>query len=52
MREVLSQLGPIQKILHHEREDYLLVIIEGLNMNYYSVDSTGDLQEVTKVRDF
>uniref|UniRef100_A0ABL0EJ54 Anaphase-promoting complex subunit 4 WD40 domain-containing protein n=1 Tax=Rhodnius prolixus TaxID=13249 RepID=A0ABL0EJ54_RHOPR len=50
MREVLSQLGPIQKILHHEREDYLLVIIEGLNMNYYSVDSTGDLQEVTKVK--
>lgn len=48
-KEVLNSLGNIQTLLHHEKEDYLLVIVEGLNMNYYSVDSTGHLHEVTKV---
>ncbi|XP_014248149.1 intraflagellar transport protein 140 homolog [Cimex lectularius] len=50
MREVASNLGLIQKLLHYEKEDCLLVIVEGLNMNYYSIDPNGNLQEVTKVK--
>ncbi|BES89280.1 Hypothetical protein NTJ_02087 [Nesidiocoris tenuis] len=49
-KEVLTGKGVIQKLLHHEKEDYLLVIVEGLNMSYYSIDSTGNLQEVTTVK--
>ncbi|CAH1389189.1 unnamed protein product [Nezara viridula] len=49
-QEVLSSLGNIQLILHHESEDYLLVVLDGLNMNYYSVDTSGSLHEMSKVK--
>lgn len=48
-REVLTGMGNIQALLHHEKEDFLLVVVEGLNMNYYSIDAAGNLHEVTKV---
>ncbi|KAF6215141.1 hypothetical protein GE061_009892 [Apolygus lucorum] len=50
MKEVLRGKGVVQDLLYHDKEDYLLVVVEGLNLSYYSVDPTGNLQEVTTVK--
>lgn len=49
VKEVLIAAGKIQSLLHHEKEDYLLVVSEGFNMGYYAVEPDGSLQEITKV---
>ncbi|KAL1124430.1 hypothetical protein AAG570_001058 [Ranatra chinensis] len=50
MQEVLTSPGAIRNILHNCKDDHLLIVTEGLYMNYFAINSTGGLQEITKVK--
>lgn len=49
--EVLNTEGvPLSYILHHPTKGALVVMMEGLMIGYFTMDSHGQLTEVTKVK--
>ncbi|EFA08985.1 Intraflagellar transport protein 140 homolog-like Protein [Tribolium castaneum] len=49
--EVLNTEGvPLSYIVHHPSKDALIVMMEGLTIGHFSVDSQGQLNELAKVK--
>jgi intraflagellar transport protein 140 len=49
--EVLNTEGiPLSYIVHHPAKDSLVVMMEGLTVGHFSIDSQGHLNELTKVK--
>ncbi|CAH2002580.1 unnamed protein product [Acanthoscelides obtectus] len=49
--EVLNTEGvPLSCIIYHQTKDYLIAMMEGLTVGYFSVDYRGHLKELAKVK--